>query len=93
MGFEPSPEPELFSADGKRTEMKWQGVPDSRCSNAKMRRTKTDSTANFGEWSTCRRRESMMGRYLEHSQRQKLRSCKQFPVVSVANEARPVELA
>ena len=33
MGFEPSTE--LFSADGKRTEMEWQGVPDSRCSNAK----------------------------------------------------------
>jgi len=33
VSFEPSPE--LFSADGKRTEMEWQGVPDSRCSNVK----------------------------------------------------------
>ena len=33
VGSEPSPE--LFSADGKRTEMKWQGVQDSRCSNGK----------------------------------------------------------
>ena len=34
-----------------------------------------------------------MGRYPEHSQRQKLQSCIQFVVVSVANEARPAELA
>ena len=52
-----------------------------------MRRTKTDSTTNFSEWSTTeyRRRESMMGRYPEH--RQKLRCCKQFVVVSVANRS------
>ena len=30
-----------------------------------MHRTKTDSTANFSEWSTD---ESMMGRYPEHNQ-------------------------
>jgi len=40
VGFEPSPE--LFSADDKRMEMEWQGVPDSRCSNAKTAKSEAE---------------------------------------------------